>query len=276
MTQDEIERAREAFRAVGVNAKAADAWLPLTLAAPAADFELAAEGEDEDRDRHTLRVDGLIFGSTGGGFAELFGIKGVSPEQVAKFLEEADGDEITLIVNSPGGDYFGGADIATQIVNYEGKVTAQVVGEAASAASLITAAADEVEVSPLAQIMIHGASSVTYGNAKAHRSQAERLDKIGKSAASIYETRSAKEDVKEWLFDGEDHWFTADEAVSNGFADRKTPLKSRKRSKAAKAAADGSEPSAAGGRAAAILSVSPITQDTMLRSLSKIQPAQET
>ena len=290
MTQEELERIREGFKAVGINPQAADAWQPLADAAKAAGIELYdddLDGDDADKDgdkkADTLRIDGIIQSAlVSDELSNWSLLKGTCPESVANFLEQADGGDVTILINSPGGDYFGGADIATQLLDHEGKVTVKIIGEAASAASLIAAAADTVEISPLAQVMIHGASVITYGNATTHREQAERLDKIGKSAASIYESRCAKKTVKEWLFDGKDHWLTADEAVSAGFADTKTPIKKKKGAKGAKAADADPAPTAAAdageedrARAIDLISASEITQATMLLSFSKSHQGKE-
>lgn len=291
MTQEELEKIREGFKAVGINPQAADAWQPLAAAAAEAGIELYDEDDDDldkpekddgDKKADTLRIDGIIQSALVSEELSNWSLfKGTCPETVANFLEQADGSDITVIINSPGGDYFGGADIATQLLEYDGKVTVKVIGEAASAASLIAAAADTVEISPLAQFMIHGASIITYGNATTHREQAERLDKIGKSAASIYESRCAKATVKEWLFDGKDHWLTADEAVSVGLADSKTPIKKKKGGKGASATDDAAPPTAGedeGERARAIdlISASEINQATMLLSFSKSHQGKET
>lgn len=145
---------------------------------------------------------------------------GVSASQFAKDLAGITAPTIHLRVNSPGGDVFAGRAMATALQSHPSKVIAHVDGLAASAASYVALAADEVEIAQGAFVMIHRAWGFTVGNAEDHLTQAALLEKIDAELVADYarQTGNDAEQIKAWL-DAET-WFTADEAVQNGFADR--------------------------------------------------------
>lgn len=145
---------------------------------------------------------------------------GVSAQQFVKDLAGIKASTIHLRINSPGGDVFEGRAIATAIRAHGAKVVAHVDGLAASAASWIALAADEVEIAPGAMMMIHRASSIAWGNADDMLQLAALLEKIDGTLVDEYvrETGNTAENVRTWL-DAET-WFTAEEAVALGFADR--------------------------------------------------------
>lgn len=145
---------------------------------------------------------------------------GVSASQFAKDLAGITAPTIHLRVNSPGGDVFAGRAMATALQAHPSKVIAHVDGLAASAASYVALAADEVEIAQGAFVMIHRAWGFTVGNAEDHLTQAALLEKIDAELVADYarQTGNDAEQIKAWL-DAET-WFTADEAVQNGFADR--------------------------------------------------------
>lgn len=115
---------------------------------------------------------------------------------------------------------FEGRAIATAIRGHQSKVVAHIDGLAASAASFIALAADEVEIGRGAMLMIHRAWGWAMGNAAEMRETADVLDKIDESLVAEYveETGNDEKQIREWL-DAET-WFSDQEAVDNGFADR--------------------------------------------------------
>lgn len=106
------------------------------------------------------------------------------------------------------------------------KTIARIDGMAASMASAFACFCDEVLVSPFSRIMVHEARGCMCGTAKELRSYAELVEKTTKDLAEIYAERTGK-DAKwiqdNWLSEGKDNWFTAEEAIKNGLADDKTP-----------------------------------------------------
>lgn len=136
-------------------------------------------------------------------------------------ISELDVTELTVRVNSPGGDAFDGVAIMNALKRHPAKVTAYVDGLAASAASVIVAGgADEVVMCEGAQIMIHDAMVWAAGNAEELGKAAAMVDKLSNDMAGIY-ARKAGTPRDEWRESmREETWFSADEAVAVGLADR--------------------------------------------------------
>jgi ATP-dependent Clp protease protease subunit len=145
---------------------------------------------------------------------------GVSDGDFKKGLDSFKGGDITIRVNSPGGDVHTALSIFNQIKNYKGKVTVAVDALAASAASYFPMAADEVVMAENALMMIHAPLTIAYGNSTVMMETAELLDKHAESMSLAYESKTGKSsDEIKAIFDQE-VWYTAAEAVENGFADR--------------------------------------------------------
>lgn len=131
--------------------------------------------------------------------------------------------DLTVYINSPGGDVMAGAEIYTALrehsENGQGKVTVKVTGIAASAASIVAMAGDEILMSPVAYMMIHNPWTVTAGNAKELRQQADVLDTISEGLVNAYERRTGKtrEELLQML-DGETY-MSAQTCINEGFAD---------------------------------------------------------
>lgn len=126
---------------------------------------------------------------------------------------------ITILLNSPGGDVFEGIEIYNYLKNHEQKITIEVTGLAASAASVIAMGADKVVMNTGTSMMIHEASTVAWGNKSEIQKALNALETIDTSLIDVYveKTNKSNEDVSAWLTAEE--WFTADEAVDNGLAD---------------------------------------------------------
>lgn len=149
---------------------------------------------------------------------------GFSAETVADALRGLDVDEIQVRLHSPGGNALDGIAIGNLLRNHKARITVVVDGLAASAASVIALAGDEVVMSPGSQMMIHDPWMLTVGNAADLRSDAGFLDKQAENYAGIYAER-ANGTVSEWrevmLADGgRGTWYTAQEAVDAGLANR--------------------------------------------------------
>ncbi|MGA4005999.1 head maturation protease, ClpP-related [Ralstonia nicotianae] len=157
---------------------------------------------------------------------------GVSATTFVKELAGITADVIHLRVNSPGGDVFAARAMETALRGHSAKVIAHVDGLAASAASFLIMAADEVEISDGAFLMIHKAWTALWGNADDLRSEADLLDKIDATLVRTYEQRSGQsaDDISAWM--KAETWFGADEAIEKGFADRKTDATAQPSAKA--------------------------------------------
>lgn len=146
---------------------------------------------------------------------------GVSAKDVAQAIAGLDASvTLHLRITSPGGDVFEAVAIATAIKQHAGKTIAHIDGYAASAATTIACAANEVEISDGGFYMIHNAWTLAMGDKQALRDTANLLDKVDGSIVNTYAQRTGKtaEQLVAWM-DAET-WFTAQEAVDNGFADR--------------------------------------------------------
>jgi len=145
---------------------------------------------------------------------------GVSAKEFAAALDEITTDEIRLHINSPGGEVFEGIAILNALRNHPARVTTVVDGLAASAASFIAMGGDEVVMSRNAEMMIHDAWGLGIGNAADMRDLADRLDHLSNNIASVYAGKAggSTEDWRAHMV--AETWYTADEAVASGLADR--------------------------------------------------------
>jgi ATP-dependent Clp protease protease subunit len=144
---------------------------------------------------------------------------GVAADTFAKTIMAINTPFIHLRINSPGGDVFAGRAIAQAIKDSPSTVIAHVDGYAASAASYIALAADEVQIAEGGFFMIHQAWSLAYGNSDDMLGMATLLEKIDSTLVQTYqkETGNTPEQIQQWM--SAETWFTADEAVQYGFAD---------------------------------------------------------
>lgn len=126
--------------------------------------------------------------------------------------------EIDIRINSFGGDVFDGVAIFNRLDTHKAKKTVYVDGIAASAASVIAMAGDEIHIAESGFIMIHDAWTVSMGNAKELRATADRLEAVSAQIAGIYQRRTGAEmdQIREWM-DTETEFNSAD-SVQFGFA----------------------------------------------------------
>lgn len=145
---------------------------------------------------------------------------GVSAKQFAEDLKALGKvGTIDLRINSYGGEVFDGLAIYRQLVDHPARIVAHIDGVAASIASVIAMAADEIRIAEAGFVMIHPAQGGVLGSAGDMRYMAELLDKITGSITEVYvgRTKSTAEQIAAWI--EADTWFTADEALDAGFAD---------------------------------------------------------
>ena len=145
---------------------------------------------------------------------------GVSAKQFVQDIAALDVGTIHLRINSPGGDVFEARSMATALRQHKAKVIAHIDGLAASAASFIAMAADEIEIAQGAFIMIHNGWTLAMGDKHVMSSTAALLDKFDESIINDYAARTGKDadQIRAWL--DEETWFVDQEAIDNGFADR--------------------------------------------------------
>jgi len=130
---------------------------------------------------------------------------------------------VTVHINSPGGDVMAGAEIYSALMehrlNGKGKVTVIITALAASAASVVAMAGDEILISPVAYMMIHNPWTVTAGDAKEMRKAAKTLDEIAEGLITAYQRKTGKtrDQLKKMLEN--ETWMSAQTCVEEGFAD---------------------------------------------------------
>ena len=130
---------------------------------------------------------------------------------------------VTVHINSPGGDVLAGAEIYSALrehsMNGEGRVKVIITGIAASAASIIAMAGDEILMHPVAYMMIHNPWTIAMGDAKELRKAAKTLDVIAEGLVSTYQLRTGKdrEELKKMLEN--ETWMSAVTCIEEGFAD---------------------------------------------------------
>lgn len=152
--------------------------------------------------------------------ADWFG-DGVTAKTFAKDLKALGKvSTIDLRINSDGGVVTDARAMYNLLVEHEAKIVTHVDGIAASAASFVAMAGEEIVIAEGGFVMIHNARGVTWGEAEDHRRMADVLDNVNGTIIDTYEARTKqdKKKIKKWM--DEETWFNGKEAVANGFADR--------------------------------------------------------
>lgn len=127
---------------------------------------------------------------------------------------------VTVWINSPGGDVFAAAQIYNMLMEYSGKVTVKIDGLAASAASVIAMAGGDVYMSPVSMLMIHNPSTIAIGDSEEMLRAKALLDEVKESIINAYELKSGLSRTKlSHLMDAET-WMNANKAIELGFADK--------------------------------------------------------
>lgn len=142
----------------------------------------------------------------------------VTPKQFKSELVSGEGD-ITIWINSPGGDVFAASQIYNMLMDYKGNVTVKIDGIAASAASVIAMAGGEVLMSPVSMLMIHNPMTIAIGDTGEMAKAISMLEEVKESIINAYEIKSGLSRARiSHLMDAES-WFNAKKAVELGFAD---------------------------------------------------------
>jgi ATP-dependent Clp protease protease subunit len=142
----------------------------------------------------------------------------VTPQMFKDELNAGSGD-VTVWINSPGGDCVAAAQIYNMLSEYPGKVTVKIDGLAASAASVIAMAGDTVMMSPVSMMMIHNPATVAWGDHVEMQKAIELLDAVKESIINAYVMKSGLSRARlSHLMDAET-WMDANKAVELGFAD---------------------------------------------------------
>ncbi len=186
---------------------------------------ISAPALDVAQQRYFARATGRDFRSLqrdGATVIEIYdeiGAFGISAADIRNELRGA--GDIVLRINSPGGNVFDGLAAFNDLRDHPGKVRVEITGIAASAASLIAMAGDEIAIADNAFLMLHRAWAGTIGNESAHAEAASVLRQIDGALAKTYASRSGQPEsaIKSML--NAETWLDADAAIEVGLADSK-------------------------------------------------------
>ena len=152
--------------------------------------------------------------------------EGVTAKRIAAALRSIGDKEVVVNINSPGGDYFEGISIYNLLAQHKAKVTVQVVGMAASAASIIAMAGDEILMGEGTFLMIHNAWSLAIGNRHDLQGSIEVLAQIDSAMADLYAQRSGLSNAEIVGMMDRESWIGREAALNNGFATGELDLNS--------------------------------------------------
>lgn len=142
----------------------------------------------------------------------------VTPKMFKDELNSGSGN-ITVWINSGGGDCIAAASIYNMLMDYQGDVTVKIDGIAASAASVIAMAGTKVLMSPVAMLMIHNPSTVAFGEKVDMEKAIAMLDEVKESIINAYELKTGQSRLKLARLMDAETWMDAHKAVELGFAD---------------------------------------------------------
>ena len=142
----------------------------------------------------------------------------ITPELFKNELYSSEGD-ITLWINSPGGDCVAASRIYSMLMDYKGDVTVKISGLAASAASVVAMAGNRVLMAPTAMLMIHNPSMVTMGNRAELEKAIDLLNEVKESIINAYEIKTGLSRNKLSKLMDDETWFNSTRAIELGFAD---------------------------------------------------------
>lgn len=149
--------------------------------------------------------------------------EGITAKNLVAELNDITSGTIDVHLNSPGGSVFDGQAIYTALVNHPANVTVHIDGIAASIASVIACAGNDIVMAENAMMMIHDPWSIAIGNAEEMRKNADVLDAIAKSMVAVYVARTGKDEAEIRDVMQAETWFTASEALDFGLATEVAP-----------------------------------------------------
>ena len=145
-------------------------------------------------------------------------IENTSPQKVLAALEEADGTEVDVYINSGGGDVFAGSEIYSALREYKGTVRIHIVGLAASAASVI-ACAGWSDISPAAMMMVHNVSGYARGDWRTMAKESTTLQQANRAIAAAYCAKTGMTEAEALDLMGKETWLTSGDALKLGIVD---------------------------------------------------------
>jgi ATP-dependent Clp protease, protease subunit len=167
-----------------------------------------------------LRIEGEIVADDDAWLYEWFEMAHASPNKFREELKTHAGKQITVWIDSWGGDTTAAAGIYNALKEHKGGVIVKIDGKAVSAGSVIAMAGEEVQISPAGLIMIHNPYTWAIGESKDMKHMADVLDEVKESIVNVYQTKTGKSRKKISEMLDNETWMSAKTAVKEGFADK--------------------------------------------------------
>ena len=166
-----------------------------------------------------VNLKGPIISSDEKWIYDWFGVEATCAKDIEKAINNANGEELEVIINSPGGYVDEGSEIYSLLKDYPGKTVGKIVGMAASAASVAAMGVDTLKISPTARIMIHNASGIIQGDYRSMEHGSEILKQCNKAISNAYVLKTNLDE--ETLLDlmNKETYMDAQKAMELGFVD---------------------------------------------------------
>lgn len=165
-----------------------------------------------------LRIGGTIVGNDEKWIYDWFGIEAFCYNDLRNAISD-EYEAVEIEINSPGGSVFAGSEIYTALKAHKGPVTVDIVGLAASAASVIAMAGKKIRMSPTAQMMIHNVSAHGAGDYRDMAHLSTVLRQANETIANAYRLKTGKTQEELLSMMDEEKWFTPQQAKEHGFID---------------------------------------------------------
>jgi ATP-dependent protease ClpP protease subunit len=166
-----------------------------------------------------VKVKGAIISNDWKWIYDWFGYDATCPKDIEDALNESNGGDVELEINSGGGDVYAGSEIYTMLKSYSGNVIGKVVGIAASAASVIGMGCTKLLMTPTGQVMIHNVSSGARGDYRDMQHSADVLQNWNVSIANSYRIKTGMDEKKLLDLMDKETWLNAQQALEMGFVD---------------------------------------------------------
>lgn len=175
--------------------------------------------KNEETGEVELRIDGEIVSDGIAWIYEWLEIPATSPNAFRAALAEHKGKDITVWIDSWGGDTTAAAGIYNALKEHDGKITVKIDGKAVSAASVIAMAGDEVKMSPVGILMVHNPWSGIMGEARDMRHMADILDEVKDTIINAYQSKTKRSRRKISDMMDDETWMSPKKALAEGFID---------------------------------------------------------
>jgi len=166
-----------------------------------------------------IDVKGTIIPSNYQRVYDWIGWEATSPVKIQSLLDEAGGEDVDVYISSGGGDVYSGAEIFSALREYSGKVVVKIISRAASAAGIIAMAGDVVQISPVAQFMLHNVRSVSEGDYRDHYHSGDVSKGWNETLANAYQLKTGLSKDELLALMDKETWLSPQRAVELKFAD---------------------------------------------------------